>query len=237
MNNYARLYQPFLLRVLHGMVGLFSILAMITGFWIYDVYDGRWGRINLTLVPEIQDIHGAFGILSFVVFPAFVIYTFRKGQKRLIQPNFLKSIMQSSRRSWWLNTHQIINTLILLPLTLALFSGQMMDGSWLPNRELEHFWYSVHIASWLVLFFSIMLHIILSIKVGGLPLLFSVLNWQFTAKDSPIHWLHHINRWYHNICLGSISRWWTSSGFYHYMEASILASLALALMLSAGHES
>lgn len=235
--KFLNFYQPFLLRVLHGLVGIFTIAAMITGFWVYDVFDGRWGRINLSLVTEIQEIHGFFGILSFLAFPAFVIYAFRKGQKRLIQPNFLKSLVQVGRRSWWLTLHQAINTLSFFPLTLALFSGQMMDGSWLPNRELEHFWYSVHLGSWLVLLLCLMLHILLSAKVGGIPLLVSIVNWRFSAKDSPIYWANNTKKWLNNLRISLIAEWWNSPASFKYIEVAILASLALALMLSFAHES
>jgi hypothetical protein len=237
MQKLLRVYQPFLLRFFHGLVGIFTIAAMSTGFWVYDVFDGRWGRINLTLVADIQEIHGFFGILSFLAFPAFVVYAFRKGQKRLVQPNFLRTFVRLGCKDWWLNSHQAINTLIFIPLALALFSGQMMNESWLPNRELEHLWYSVHILSWLVLSICLMLHILLSAKVGGTPLLLSIVNWRFSAKDSPAYWPYNIRTWFNSIRIGSIKAWWNSFGFYQYIEVTILSSMALSLMLSALHES
>ena len=35
-------YQPFLLRILHGLTGLFAIAAMITAFWTYDTYNNTF---------------------------------------------------------------------------------------------------------------------------------------------------------------------------------------------------
>lgn len=237
MQRKLHFYQPFLLRVLHGLLGVFTIAAMVSGFWVYDMFDGRWGRINLFRITEIQEIHGSLGILSFLAFPAFVIYAFTKGQKRLIQPNFLDSLVHSRRRHWWLTLHQTINTFTFLPLVVALFSGQMMDGNWLPNRELDHLWYSVHIASWSVLLLSIILHILLSAKVGGIPLLTSILNWRFTSRDSPFYWPNKIKTWLQSLRIFSIVKFWNSANFYQYMEAGLLASYALALMLSALQES
>jgi hypothetical protein len=237
MQKLHRVYQPFLLRLFHGLVGIFTLAAMTTGFWVYNVFDGRWGRINFAFVTDIQEIHGSFGILSFLAFPSFVVYAFRKGQKRLVQPYFLRTFVQFGCRGWWLNLHQAINTLIIIPLALALFSGQMMDGSWLPNRELDHFWYSLHILSWLFLSLCLILHILLSAKVGGTPLLLSIVNLRFSAKDSPAYWPYNIRRWFNSIRSATIMAWWNSAGFYQYMEVTLLSSMVLSLILSAFHES
>ena len=45
--KFSQPYQPLLLRILHGLIGLFTIAAVITAYWTYDVYDGRWGSITL----------------------------------------------------------------------------------------------------------------------------------------------------------------------------------------------
>lgn len=237
MQKSLHFYQPFLLRVLHGLIGIFTIAAMISGFWVYDMFDGRWGRMNLFRVSEIQEIHGSLGILSFLAFPAFVIYSFKRGQKRLVQPTFVKSLLHSSGKHWWLTLHQTFNTLTFVPLVLALFSGQMMDGNWLPNRELDHIWYSVHIASWTVLFLCLMFHILLTAKVGGIPLLLSIVNWQFTSEESPAYWPYKARNWFKNFRFFWILDGWKSPGFYQYSEVVLLASYALSLMLSALHES
>ena len=46
-------YQPLLLRILHGLTGLCAIAALVTAFWTYNTYDGRWGTIPL---PEFQEL-------------------------------------------------------------------------------------------------------------------------------------------------------------------------------------
>lgn len=47
-------YQPLLLRILHGLTGLFLTAAILTAYWTYDTYDGRWGRIPLPTFPDIE---------------------------------------------------------------------------------------------------------------------------------------------------------------------------------------
>ena len=42
------LYQPLLLRIFHNFQAIFTILAMVTAFWTYNTYDGRWGKNQLS---------------------------------------------------------------------------------------------------------------------------------------------------------------------------------------------
>ncbi len=189
-------YQPFLLRILHGLTGLFLIAAILTAFWTYDTYDGRWGRIPLSAYPEIEGLHGTFGLYTLLIFPAFVLYSFHRGQKRLVQPDSLAKLTQAGKPIWWYTINRFTNTFALLALTFALFSGKMMDETWLPQGELHHAWYYAHLISWLIMLFSIALHLLLNARVGGAPLLLSMLNWQFREPDSPKFWSAHIaNGW------------------------------------------
>jgi hypothetical protein len=41
-------YQPLLLRLLHGVNAVLIIGAAITGFLVYDSWDGRFGGLSLT---------------------------------------------------------------------------------------------------------------------------------------------------------------------------------------------
>jgi cbb3-type cytochrome oxidase subunit 3 len=94
-------YQPLLLRILHGMTGLCLILAILTAFWTYNVYDGRWGRVPLPSYRAIEGIHGTFGLWTLLIFPAFIVYAFRRGRKRLIQPDSLAKLAQIGTPIWW----------------------------------------------------------------------------------------------------------------------------------------
>jgi hypothetical protein len=81
-----------------------------------------------------------------------------------------------------------------------------------------------------------MAHFLLSAKVGGIPLLLSIVNLQFISKESPVYWPNKIKTWFKSVRFISIVDYWKSSGFYQYIEAALLASYALSLMLSALHE-
>jgi len=35
-------YQTLVLLILHGLTGLLAIAAMISAFWTYNVYDGKY---------------------------------------------------------------------------------------------------------------------------------------------------------------------------------------------------
>ena len=70
------------------------IAAIITAFWTYDTYDGRWGRIPLPKFTEIEGIHGTFGLWTLLIFPLFVIYAFNRGQRRLIQLDSINKLTQ-----------------------------------------------------------------------------------------------------------------------------------------------
>ncbi|MEM7795808.1 MAG: cytochrome b/b6 domain-containing protein, partial [Cyanobacteria bacterium P01_C01_bin.118] len=188
----AQPYQPFLLRLLHGLTGLFLILAILTAFWTYNTYDGRWGTVPLPNYPEIEGIHGTFGLYTLLIFPAFVFYAFQRGQRRLAQADTLAKLThQLGQPGWWYTLSRITNTATLLALTFALFSGKMMDEKWLPQGELEHFWYYGHLVSWGVMVAAIAMHLLLNAKVGGIPFLRSMLRGKFLAQDSPKLWKNH----------------------------------------------
>ena len=44
-----------------------SLLALISGFLIYNTYDKRWGSLALPTLSDIQDIHGTIA-LTFLLF-------------------------------------------------------------------------------------------------------------------------------------------------------------------------
>jgi hypothetical protein len=227
----GRPYQPFLLRVLHGLTGLFLLAAMLTAYWTYDTYDGRWVRIPLPTYPDIEGIHGTFGLWTLLIFPAFVIYAFHRGQKRLMQPDSVSQFAQVGQPIWWQTLNRATNTLALLALTLALFSGKMMDETWLPKRELTHAWYYAHLISWVVMVSAIALHLLLNAKVGGAPLLLSMLTWQFRDQDSPVLWPTHLSRWWSEVRQGAWARWFQPMTALMALEIAILVSLVAAWMM------
>jgi hypothetical protein len=221
-------YQPLLLRILHGLTGLFLVAAILTAFWTYDTYDGRWGRIALPSYRAIEGVHGTFGLWTLLIFPAFVIYAFHRGQKRLVQPDSLTKLAQVGKPIWWYTLNRITNTFALLALTFALFSGKMMDETWLPNGELNHAWYYAHLISWIIMVTAIALHLLMNAIVGGSPLLLSMLNWQFRDKDSPRLWLVHLAQWWTSFQKGSWADWFQAPRALAGLEIAILLSIAVA---------
>ncbi|NJL40741.1 MAG: cytochrome b/b6 domain-containing protein [Leptolyngbyaceae cyanobacterium SM1_4_3] len=224
----SRPYQPFLLRVLHGLTELCLIAAILTAYWTYDTYDGRWGRIPLPAYQNIEGIHGTFGLWTLLVFPAFVIYAFHRGQKRLMQSDSLSKLTQVGKPIWWYTLNRVTNTLALLALTFALFSGKMMDETWLPEGKLHHFWYYTHLVSWLVMVGAIALHLLINAKVGGSPLLLSMLTWQFRDKDSPTLWPAHVSQWWSQVQQGAWTNW------FQPMTAMIVLEILILVTIVAG---
>jgi hypothetical protein len=230
--KYSQPYQPLLLRILHGLTGLCAILALITAFWTYNTYDGRWGKIPLPKFAEIEGIHGTFGLWTLLVFPLFVIYAFNQGKQRLIQSNSLSTLNQFGQSIWWYTLHRLVNTLSIFAVTFAVFSGKMMDEKWLPKGELDRSWYYAHLISWLIVVFCLALHLLMSIKVGGIPLISSMLNWRFRSQDSPALWRTTFKNWGKNFTFTLVKRWLLSFSLLKFLEIFILTSVVLAWVIS-----
>ena len=185
-------YHPLAFRLFHGINGLIILLAIITGFLVYNRFDGRFGRLPLPILNNIIDIHGTFGLTLMFVFPVFALYSFHAGQKRLVQADSLNKLSHIGKPVWWYTLHRIINTLILVAAGFALLSGRMMQESWLPLGELFHFWYSAHLLAWAAMTLSITLHLSIIIKVGGVPLILSMASFYNRPGDSWGEWFRKI---------------------------------------------
>ncbi|MGB3692042.1 MAG: cytochrome b/b6 domain-containing protein [Spirulinaceae cyanobacterium] len=234
--KFPQPYQPLLLRILHGLTGLFAIAAILTAFWTYNTYDGRWGKIPLPEFREIEGIHGTFGLWTLLVFPLFVIYAFNRGKQRLIQKDSFAQLTRFGQQIWWYNLHRLINTLTIFGVTFAVFSGKMMDEKRLPKGEVDHGWYYAHLISWLILVSCIALHLLMSIKVGGIPLILSMTHWRFHSKDSPTLWRKHFSDWRSNFSFRTIKQWLLSLDFLGFLEVFILTAIALAWIISLSKE-
>ena len=181
-------YHPLALRLFHGINGLIVLLAIVTGFLIYNRFDGRFGQLPLPMIDNVIGIHGTFGLTLLFVFPVFALYSFHAGQKRLVQTDSLSKLSQIGKPVWWCTLHRITNTLILVAAGFALLSGRMMQESWLPLGELFHFWYSAHLTAWAVMTLSIPVHLSMIIKVGGVPLILSMASFSNRPGDGWRAW-------------------------------------------------
>ncbi|MCW6050720.1 cytochrome b/b6 domain-containing protein [Microcoleus sp. A2-C5] len=186
-------YQPLLLRLLHGLNAAIALLAILTAFLVYNTYDGRFGKVPVPRIADIIGIHGTFGkMLLLGVMPTFALYSFLAGKKRLVQPDSFGKLTQLGKPIWWYSLHRIVNTLMLLALTFAIASGSMVKEEWLPAGDLTQVWYYLHISGWAVLVFCLLMHLLMSAKVGGLPLILSMFDVAYRREDSPAAWWRKI---------------------------------------------
>lgn len=189
-------YQPSLLRFLHGVNVLIALLAIITSFWVYNTFDGRLIKLPLPEINDIIGIHGTFGLAFLLMMPAFALYSFHVGHKRLVQSDSLAKLTQIGKPIWWYSLHRIVNTVMLIAATWALITGRMMKEEWLPTRELDQIWYQLHLAGWVILVVCLIMHLLMSIKVGGLPLIVSMFEFKYRPEDSPATWLQQIRSFF-----------------------------------------
>jgi cytochrome b subunit of formate dehydrogenase len=189
----AHPYQPILLRISHGIAAILLILALISGFWVYNTYDKRWGSLSLPAIGDIQGIHGTIALTFLLFLPAFSLYSFHLGARRLIQEQSFSQLRQIGKPVWWVSIHRFTTTLMLLVATFAVVTGRMMKEEWLPAGDINHSWYLAHLTAWAVMFTSLALHLLMGAKVGGVPLLLSMLNWKIRDEDQPNSWFRGIN--------------------------------------------
>ncbi|NJL48025.1 MAG: cytochrome b/b6 domain-containing protein [Leptolyngbyaceae cyanobacterium SM2_5_2] len=200
----AQPYQPVLLRLLHGAAALLIILALITGFWVYNTYDQRWGNLPLPRLGDIQGIHGTIALTFLLLFPMFALYSFRIGYRRLVQTQSINQLARLGQPIWWISLQHCANTLMLLAATFSVITGRMMKEEWLPAGDVNRAWYIAHLMAWACLFVSLALHVLMGIKVGGTPLLLSMFNWKRRQSDTPRFWLQGFQKQHSDALLKSL---------------------------------
>lgn len=188
-------YQPLLLRLLHSINAILIIGATITGFLVYDSWDGRFGSLGITRTNRaLIDIHGTFGFfISYIALPIFLIYCWNAGRQRLVQASTFKQLGNVGTKAWWYTLQRITNTLMLVAALFSVVSGKFQDENWLPQGELNHIAYYVHLIAWVVIVLALLMHSLMSAKVGGLPLLLSIFNTTYRPDDSPRLWHQKIS--------------------------------------------
>ena len=177
-------YQPVLLRLLHGIAALQIVLALISGFWVYNTYDKRWGSLDLPKLDDIQGLHGTIALTFLLLLPIFALYSFHIGDRRLVQDQSFTQLKQFGKPVWWISLHRLVNTLMLVSSMVAVVTGRMMKEEWLPAGEINQPWYLAHLLAWLGVILSLALHLLMGAKVGGVPLLLSIFRWHRRANDT-----------------------------------------------------
>jgi len=173
----AKPYQPLLLRLLHGIHAVFALTATITGFWMYNTWDRRFGQLPLPKENQnLYFVHLGFGNDLYLILPVFAVYSLWVGRRRLVQLDSLKQLKQVGQPIWWYTLHRIVNTGILLTITVALISGRLTIHLGLLNGILSDPWYNLHLFAWLVVVLLFATHLLLIVKIGGVPLLLSIVD-------------------------------------------------------------
>ncbi len=185
-------YQPSLLRLLHGLTALVILLALLSSAWVYLSYDQRLIQLSVPDIPDIIGIHGTFGVGLLLLFPLFAVYSFHLGQNRLIGSNTLTRLTELPRPAGRYALHRLVNTVMLFAATLALITGRMMQEAWLPEGELAHTWYTLHLWAWVLMALALVCHLVAGVWVGGVSLLRSMLTWQTRDRDTPRQWWQQI---------------------------------------------
>ncbi|AFZ11422.1 hypothetical protein Cri9333_0454 [Crinalium epipsammum PCC 9333] len=225
-------YQPLLLRILHGFTGLFLVAAILTAFWTYDTYDGRWGRIPLPTYRDIEGVHGTFGLYTLLIFPFFVLYAFHRGQRRLIQPDSLAKLSSFGKPIWWYTLNRFTNTFALIALTFAVFSGKMMDETWLPKGELNHAWYYAHLIAWVIMAIAIALHLNLECQSWWSSI--TAIYAQLALSETKIALLCGLPislLWWSSLLQGSRENWFQSPQILVWLESAILFTVIAAWII------
>ncbi len=78
---------------------------------------------------------------------------------------------------------------------------------------------------------AIGLHLLMNAKVGGAPLLLSMLSWQFRAKDRPLLWLAHLTQCWSGVRQGSWAKWFQPITVTVALEIAILVSIIAAWII------
>ncbi len=218
--SQASPYQPILLRVLHGAIALLVLAALVSGFWVYNTYDRRWGSLALPQLEDIQGIHGTIALTFLLLLPVFAIYSFHLGYRRLVQAESFANLKQPGKPIWWISLHRLANTLMLMAAAIAVMTGRMMQEEWLPAGELNQQAYLAHLGAWVLMIFSLAMHVLLGAKVGGMPLLASMLKWQVRTEDAPRAWFQGLIIKQPNLIAG-------------LLEAVVVGGIILAFILPA----
>ncbi|MEA5575353.1 cytochrome b/b6 domain-containing protein [Anabaena sp. UHCC 0451] len=227
-------YQPLLLRILHGISGILVIAAIITGFLVYNTFDKRFGKLPIPKIDPIQDIHGTVGLFFLILLPAFAIYSFHAGEKRLLQPDSIPKLSQFGKPIWWVSLQRLANTLMLIASVLAVISGRMMKEEWLPIGELDHIWYYFHLIAWVIMVCCLAIHVLMSAKVGGAPLLLSMFSGKFRTEDSPRIWFISLRAWLSNFSSNfpaEINQLMQSNFSLRIIEVVVLVGIIVAFVL------
>ena len=190
-------YQPLIFRLLHTFHGILILCSAMTGFWLYNTWDARWGRLPFPKAEnEWLNYHHQIGEVLTGVFLIFLIYSLAAGRRRLTQPATLFKLGAMKPKQRWFSLHRLTNVGLLVMVFLAMLSSRLMGGAkTITQGEWGDIWYNIHLLSWALLVVLTLLHLLLTVKVGGMPFTMSAIALKVTPKDSPLQWPKRFSSW------------------------------------------
>jgi hypothetical protein len=189
-------YQTLIFRCLHGSQGLLAAAGMITGYWLYNTWDQRFGHIPLPQASEaIVELHEDIGGLFVSLCLLFMGYSLFAGRRRLIQAKSLQQLGNIGHPIWWYSLHRFVNTGLLIMGLLIIVSGDALSDDVLEHGALTDWAYTLHLVAWAGMVLLTVAHVGLSLKVGGMPLVLSVVNMRVRASDRPSRWPQRFFTW------------------------------------------
>lgn len=187
-------YQTLIFRCLHAGQGILAILGAATGYWLFNTWDHRWG--HLSFLPRTPDwgveLHENIGGLFSGAIALFIVYSVWAGHRRLVQRNSLSQLTKVGKPAWWYTLHRLVNTGLLIVGILVVLSGDALEDDALMGGRFSGIAYSLHLIGWIGMMWLTLCHFLLSLKVGGAPLLLSVLSTKVRPKDTPTYWPHKL---------------------------------------------
>lgn len=189
-------YQPLLLRLLHGTHAFLALAGVITGYWLYDTWDQRFGHLALPSAnQDLYDLHAFLGNYFYLFMPFFAFYSLLIGRRRLVQPNSLNQLAQVGKPIWWYTLHRIVNTGLLIASGFALVSGKTVVENELPRGILSDPWYNLHLISWVAILVLFAAHLLMIVKVGGVPLMLSIFDSKVRPQEHPVYRIKKLLSW------------------------------------------
>jgi Fe2+ transport system protein B len=78
------------------------------------------------------------------------------------------------------------------------------------------------------------IHVLMSAKVGGVPLLLSIISWKFRTEDSPANWYTRLHDWLNNFShhiQGEINQFMGGGLLLKIIEVIVLGGIIAAFVL------
>ncbi len=177
--------QNNLFRVVHAVHGLAVLLLLFTGLQSYNAWDQGFGLIPKvftlgTWAGNPKALHIALAWLFLTNGLGFSLYQAISGGKKLFREQDAEVLVTSVQnwQRWNYALHRYINTALTWLSTLFAVTGLILTnwggmGLWASILGGDSFIRSVHLGLAPFLGLVVLAHLLLMVKVGGVPLVLS----------------------------------------------------------------